>query len=177
MGYNTTYYITVEQDPQDHADQYLEKLQEISGNPIIQLESGFNDIWQSYKEDLLEASKAYPEILVCVEGQGDDATDIWKLYVRNGEYKELRGVVVFPEFDPSGLSMPPKKKFLVTTYYTYSATVEVEADSKEEAADIGREMADNLPMEEMTYVDRDETLVTPCKEDGTPDYEQSPEEF
>ena len=43
-------------------------------------------------------------------------------------------------------------KYLVRCYYTYCGTVEVEADSIEEAAEIGYAKCENMTSEELEYV-------------------------
>lgn len=45
-----------------------------------------------------------------------------------------------------------KKKYLVRCYYTYCGVVEVEAESVEEASDIGFELCDKMETEELDYV-------------------------
>lgn len=65
------------------------------------------------------------------------------------------------------------KKYVCNVYYTYCATVEVEADSPEEAADAAYEKAEVMPTDELEYVDHAETLVIPKLEDNTLDYENS----
>ena len=45
-----------------------------------------------------------------------------------------------------------KEKYLVRCYYTYCGVVEVEAESVEEASDIGFELCDRMPTSELDYV-------------------------
>lgn len=45
-----------------------------------------------------------------------------------------------------------KEKYLVRCYYTYCAVVEVEAESVEEASEIGYELCDKMKTDELDYV-------------------------
>lgn len=51
------------------------------------------------------------------------------------------------------------EKFLVRCYYTYCGTVEVEAESIEEAADKGYELCEKMTSEELEYVGYTDTEV------------------
>lgn len=55
--------------------------------------------------------------------------------------------------------MSAKQKFMVTTYFTYSVTVEVEAENENQAWIEGRKQAIDTPMEDMEFVDTENTLV------------------
>ena len=45
-----------------------------------------------------------------------------------------------------------KGKYLVRCYYTYCGVVEVEAESVEEASEIGYALCDEMPTEELDFV-------------------------
>ena len=66
-----------------------------------------------------------------------------------------------------------KKKYLVNVYYTYSASVEVDADNAEDAVSIAKEQASKMPLNKMEYCDGN---VIPFDENGNLDYDQM-EEF
>ena len=55
--------------------------------------------------------------------------------------------------------MNAKQKFTVTTYFTYSITVEVEAENENVAWREGRTKAIHAPSHEMEYVGVENTLV------------------
>ena len=44
-------------------------------------------------------------------------------------------------------------KFTVNVHYDYVATVEVEADNEEQALELAKTVADNVPQDELEYVD------------------------
>lgn len=51
------------------------------------------------------------------------------------------------------------EKYLVRCYYTYCATVEVEADSVEDAADKGFELCEKMATDDLEYVGYTDTEV------------------
>lgn len=53
-----------------------------------------------------------------------------------------------------------KKKYCVNVHYDYYASVEVIAESQEEALTKAKEIADNLPMEKMECCDYTDSCVT-----------------
>ena len=52
-----------------------------------------------------------------------------------------------------------KQKFTVTTYFTYSVTVEIEAENENVALMKGRKQAINTPLKDMEFVGTENTLV------------------
>jgi len=59
--------------------------------------------WYNCKEDVLEFSKKHPDILFLLEGEGEEAGDIWKFYARNGKGCYQKAKIVFEQFDESML--------------------------------------------------------------------------
>jgi hypothetical protein len=55
--------------------------------------------------------------------------------------------------------MDAKQKFMVTTYFTYSVTVEVEAENENQAWIEGRKQAIDTPMEDMVFGGTNDTIV------------------
>ena len=45
-----------------------------------------------------------------------------------------------------------KEKYLVSCYYTYCGVVEVEAESVEDASEIGYELCSEMPTEKLNFV-------------------------
>ena len=52
-------------------------------------------------------------------------------------------------------------KFLCNVYYTFCATVTVEADDLQEAMEIAKDKADNMPSEQLSYVGYTDTQAEP----------------
>jgi hypothetical protein len=59
--------------------------------------------WYESEKDLKEFSKSYPEHLFILEGKGEEAGDLWKLYVKNGKCQRASARIVFDEYDESKL--------------------------------------------------------------------------
>ena len=62
--------------------------------------------WYNCKEDILEFSKKHPNVLFLLEGEGEEARDIWKFYAKNGKtyyQKAVEVKIVFEQFDESML--------------------------------------------------------------------------
>lgn len=52
-----------------------------------------------------------------------------------------------------------KEKYLVKCYYTYCGVVEVEAESVEEASEIGYKLCDKMETDELDYVGYTDMVV------------------
>lgn len=59
--------------------------------------------WYDCKEDVLAFSKKHPDILFLLEGEGEEAGDVWRLYARNGKSCYQKAKMVFEQFDESML--------------------------------------------------------------------------
>ncbi len=59
--------------------------------------------WYNCKEDIFEFSKKNPDILFLLEGEGEEAGDVWKFYARNGKSYYRKAKIVFEQFDESML--------------------------------------------------------------------------
>ena len=57
--------------------------------------------WYNSSDDLIEFSKSHPEVLFTLSGEGEEAGDLWKLYVKNGKSQMARAELIYPEFDES----------------------------------------------------------------------------
>lgn len=55
--------------------------------------------------------------------------------------------------------MSAKQKFMVTTYFSYSVTTEVEAENEHQAWIEGRKKAIDTPMEDMVFGGTNDTIV------------------
>jgi hypothetical protein len=62
--------------------------------------------WYSCVEDVLKLSKEHPDILFLLEGEGEEAGDIWKFYAKNGRSCFQEAKIIFDEFDESMLELP-----------------------------------------------------------------------
>lgn len=101
MGYYTDYELNEESF---QLEGFEEKFEDITGYNIDCVEEyGESVKWYDCEKDMIELSLLYPEHLFILKCQGEDSSDIWKLYTQNGKQVRHKGEVVFPEFSKSQL--------------------------------------------------------------------------
>lgn len=89
MGYYTTYTLSAD-IKWDEINDYLDSL-DSSEYYLAQLDYyqdgawGNNFGWYEHDEDMASLSKAFPDVLFVLDGQGEEAGDIWRKWYRNGE--------------------------------------------------------------------------------------------
>ena len=85
MGYYTQYVFTLEEGPEE---QYRSMTREIDGilscDDLSLYESVYAK-WYDYEEDMERLSRAYPEITVRVNGDGEDSDDLWQDFWHAGK--------------------------------------------------------------------------------------------
>lgn len=59
--------------------------------------------WYSWKEHCIRVSKDFPNIVINIEGEGEESGDRWKAYIKNGKIQISKAVVTFEEFDEGKL--------------------------------------------------------------------------
>lgn len=59
--------------------------------------------WYDHEDDLKEISAMFPDVLIKLYGEGEDAKDIWYKYFKGGKVQVCRAKIVFDEFDESKL--------------------------------------------------------------------------
>jgi hypothetical protein len=105
MGYQTRHRLKIIQgeftardlrkfaktDPGEHWD-YL--LKDLRGESIK---------WYEHKQDMTRLSKAFPDIVFCLCGKGEDAGDVWREYYKNGRMHRCQAKLRFEKFDPTKL--------------------------------------------------------------------------
>ncbi len=95
MGYYTTFDIsdnpqTVQQAIEDKS-QYAFYDGSVEGK------------WYKWQEHCLEVSKDFPNLVINVEGDGEEQGDQWKAYFKNGKVQVCKAIVTFEDFDESKL--------------------------------------------------------------------------
>lgn len=97
MGYYTRYDIS--DNPQTVQEAIEEKSQ-------YSFYSGQTDEvkWYDWQEHCKEVSKNFPNLVVKVEGAGEEQGDQWKAYIKNGKIQIAKAVVTFEEFDEEKLN-------------------------------------------------------------------------
>lgn len=59
--------------------------------------------WYDWKDHCLEVSKDFPNLVINVEGDGEEQGDQWKAYFKNGKVQVCKAIVTFEDFDESKL--------------------------------------------------------------------------
>ena len=60
--------------------------------------------WYDHDEDCAEMSKSFPGVVFCLEGEGEENSDMWKSYYKDGFVQICRAVVTYPPFDKTKLT-------------------------------------------------------------------------
>ncbi len=73
--------------------------------------------WGSWKVDMHTISRLFPQVLFTIDGEGEEAGDLWRAYVHNGMMQFEKAVITYGEFDTTKLqhlilnpSALPKKR-------------------------------------------------------------------
>jgi hypothetical protein len=100
MGYQTNYELIVDNDI---AADVEAAILEVSG---YQFDCGslYNAKWYDHDEDMREVSKQFPDRVITLYGNGEDADDQWYAYFKNGKMQWCPAIITYDPFDESKLS-------------------------------------------------------------------------
>lgn len=62
-----------------------------------------NHKWYNYETDMKEISKMFPDLTICIHGEGEAQGDVWNHYFKNGKDAYYRAEMVIPSFNPKDL--------------------------------------------------------------------------
>ena len=82
MGYRTCHVVTASDESME--DAVLETLAEKSGYSVGDLQGEGTIKWYEHDEDCVFVSKLFPDLTLRVDGTGEEATDVWVSWYRNG---------------------------------------------------------------------------------------------
>jgi len=103
MGYYTRYGLTVV----DGEDNLIQEFREecVMANHAVDENGYTNDEtkWYDHEKELKAFSKKHPSALFLLHGEGEEAGDLWDLYVKNGKSQTCKAEIVYPDFDESKL--------------------------------------------------------------------------
>lgn len=100
MGYNTRYTLSyVGADQLDSAA--IELAKETIDEGYDPFEEGCR--WYDHDVDMRNLSREYPTLLFTLEGEGEEAGDLWKKYYNNGRVQVAKAKITFDEFDEKKL--------------------------------------------------------------------------
>lgn len=103
MGYRTDFTLTVDSGD---LEEIVDKLNEISG---YEFDRGFGQAtcyeikWYDYDEDMRKLSTMFPDVLMTLDGAGEESGDIWRNYYKNGKCQNAYANIVYDEFNEASL--------------------------------------------------------------------------
>jgi hypothetical protein len=54
--------------------------------------------WYDHEKDMSEVSKRFPNVLIRIDGEGEEAGDVWRLAAKNGRVEKIAAELVFKDF-------------------------------------------------------------------------------
>jgi hypothetical protein len=109
MGYMTNYELTVVTDNRELEQRIINHLNENNEyNEEIIDASGYDMFggmkWYDHEKDIINLSKKFPNVLIELDGEGEETGDIWKLYAKGGKTQRVKAELKFADFDESKLN-------------------------------------------------------------------------
>ena len=100
MGFEASYGFRRLQGSEEDYDKFLKKLEEKTGNVIADAQGFFGRwYWDDAKEQIREASRDFPSLLVEISGEVNDCEySAWLARVKNGEIEEAGSETVYEAF-------------------------------------------------------------------------------
>ena len=101
MGYYTVFNLEWETNDWLHIIDFLEKNQ-------LDYDAFYSDgkttgatRWYNYHDQMTKLSLQFPNTLFILSGEGEDCSDLWKEYFKNGKSKRIDVQIVWPPIDLS----------------------------------------------------------------------------
>lgn len=99
-------------DPNKEEDSFWESLDELLGNSYSKdfIDYGVCDLkWYDWEDNMKTLSKKFPQMLIQLEGEGEELLDIWIATFCNGEcnYREIQ--TYWEPFDEKGFYISNKQ--------------------------------------------------------------------
>ena len=107
MGYYTNYSLTIEKGDDAVIQEFTEECEGAEHAIFPDGESNNSTKWYSHQTDLMEFSKKHPDTVFCLYGEGEEAGDLWNLYVKNGKGQRCKAKIDYPLFDEKELKNNP----------------------------------------------------------------------
>ena len=109
MGYQTYYRLSLE--PLDEA-KLVEVIEAEEMLGIFDHEGNATDWykWYEYRKDMIAISRRYPDLIFCLEGEGEDREDNWIEFFQDGSFKRLEPEILWPRFYDIEWEVPPDEE-------------------------------------------------------------------
>jgi len=117
MGYYTKYdFYILKKETNDYRlsfcekkerDQVINRLFEISEDARYAINEDGNPIkeckWYGHEKDILHVSVEFPDVIMALHGEGEERTDCWRKYFKNGKVQYCQAEVFFEKYDENKL--------------------------------------------------------------------------
>lgn len=99
MGYSTSYTLKVTPNSAEVWDA-IEENEDLS-YAVGEWKDSCK--WYDHDADMISFSKQFPETLFTLNGEGEEAGDLWIKYYKNGKTQYCHAVITYDEFDENKL--------------------------------------------------------------------------
>lgn len=118
MGYYTRHVLDIENDECDYQEviKYMVELNDKDSDKFYPFEYELEDFknnkevsfplddpgeskWYEHTNEMLDLSKAFPNVVFKIHGEGEDNGDIWDEYYKDGKMQRCEAEIVMPPFD------------------------------------------------------------------------------
>ena len=115
MGYYTTFELEIHEKPEDFdvdkLDLFMMKQKRKDNDfmyPFSCVDGEFEDDhgatkWYQCDKELPILSKAFPEVVFKLSGEGEESGDIWTTYYKGGKSQSAKVVITVEEYDEKKL--------------------------------------------------------------------------
>ena len=100
MGYNTRHELSIVSGN----DNFTDYEQEITDSTDYSSLFEYSIKWYDCEKDMKVYSKKHPNVVFCIDGEGEESGDIWKAYFKDGKMFKTKAVLTFEEFSIEKLS-------------------------------------------------------------------------
>lgn len=104
MGYYTEHTLKAfnAKNIENFEEEFAQILEDISGYSYEEIQ-GDSIKWYTADENMLEASKMYPDVIFELSGNGEEKEDIWRTYYKNGKKHDAKVSITFEPYDEEKL--------------------------------------------------------------------------
>lgn len=96
MGYRTHHQLSVDAEHEVYRGEHMQKIAAATGGYGLELWTE-ECKWYHCTNDMIAYSKLWPDTTFIIDGQGEEATDIWRSWFKNGQARHWSLEVIIPE--------------------------------------------------------------------------------
>ena len=108
MGYYTDFTVSIDTEDKAVIEKFFDDLTvqsdyDFSGRSNVR--SIGEAKWYTEETDIKLMSIRYPNLLITVDGDGEESGDVWRSKALNGVYRRTRATMLIPEIDMSDVKL------------------------------------------------------------------------